>query len=78
MVLFADLKEWLIAADLQRSQLIVIPVILLQILNIVLTLPAERMPVYGGTVRAHVNAHPQQHVRRRLLLAIDAVLVVWV
>ena len=76
LVLLENVEERLVAADLDRPQLIVIPMVLEDILHINLTLPADILHMQISAIGAYENAVPDEAVRSLVFLAINTIFII--
>lgn len=57
-VFFEKLEKWFISSDLDRPQLIVIPMITMHVFDVTLALSSERMMMYSRAVSTNENSKP--------------------
>ena len=76
-VLLEQLEECHIASQLDRPQLVIIPVLSVDTLGVDCMVP-EIINVHIGAVTAYVSTQPNKCVSGLLCLAVNAVFVVWV
>lgn len=58
--------------------MVIVPVVLVNILDVVLTLASKVISVYVSTIFTDERTKPDQRMRGDILLTIDAILVIWV
>ena len=76
LVLLENVEERLVAADLDRPQLIVIPMVLEDILHINLTLPADILHMQISAIGTYENPVPDEAVRSLVFLAINTIFII--
>ena len=77
LVLLEQIEEGLVSAMSERTQLIVIPLLLEDVLGIDFFVASKSHLVYVGARLTHVDTDPKERMCRLVLFAIDAIPVEW-